>query len=211
MTLIEIISATKDVLIGLAAAVTAIVAVKGLNTWSRQLAGSASFETARGLVRATLKVRDALEAFRSPFIMSHEFPEGYHDIQRENPEGDARNRAYADAWKHMYNNRWAPVVSAVREFDSSSLEAEALWGQMIRQATNKLRGCVVEIYTAIDTIIEDKAEGGAIFQTDKEFGKRMRAIVSASPSDKNNKLTQDIQTTITAIEDLVKPHLRREG
>lgn len=211
MTVPEIIAAVKDVLVGIAAAVTAVVAIKGLNTWSRQLTGSASFDTARGLVRATLKVRDAIEAFRSPFIMSHEFPVGYQNIQSEHPPGHSRNQAEAEAWRHMYNKRWELVLTAVREFDSSSLEAEALWGQEIRDATNKLRGCIVQIYAAIDAAIENKAEGGEIFSRDKEFGKKMRAVLSASPSSKDNELTQDIVAAISGIEGLVKPHLRRDG
>jgi len=209
MTTSEVFDAIKDALVAVAAVVTALVAIKGLNTWSRQLTGSAAFETARNLVRATLKVRDALNGFRSPLIMGHEFPTGYRDIQRDYPEEHARNQAYAEAWRQMYNNRWEPVVSAVREFDSCSLEAEALWGQEIRLATNKLRGCVVDIYTAVDLIVEDKAEGGDIFHKDKVLAKKMRAVVAASPKDKDNKLTQDITAAIVAIEDFLKPHLRR--
>lgn len=37
----------------------------------------------------------------------------------------------------------------------------------------------------------------------------MRAIVSASPTAKDNTLSQTITAAIAAIEDMVKPHLRR--
>ena len=67
MTLSEVISIGKDIFLAIAAAITAIVAVMGLRSWSRELKGKAEFEAARNLALATYKLRDALRECRSPF------------------------------------------------------------------------------------------------------------------------------------------------
>ena len=58
MTTVELITAGKDIALAGAAIVTATVAIKGLNTWARQLRGTADFETARAMSKVTYKLRD---------------------------------------------------------------------------------------------------------------------------------------------------------
>lgn len=77
MTWPEIIAAIKDVLVGLAAAITAGVAIVGITSWQRELRGKAEFRVARTLMRATYGLRDAVQDCRAPFISGAEFPSGY--------------------------------------------------------------------------------------------------------------------------------------
>ena len=65
-----IITAAKDVVLGLAAAVTASVAVVGLKRWRRELRGKADSEAARALSRVTYNLRDQIALCRSPFILA---------------------------------------------------------------------------------------------------------------------------------------------
>jgi hypothetical protein len=204
MAYTEIITAIKDVLLGGAAVATASVAVIGLKNWSRELRGKADFDVARGLIRATYKLRDEIRACRSPFIRGQEFPEGYYDpAKKSTPENEAQG------WAHVYKNRWQPVWGAIQEFDAQTLEAEALWGGGIREKTDKLRECVAELNSAIDAIISDKASGGRDFESDQEFGRKMRSIASASGSDSKNELSKKIAEAVTGIEDKIRPHLKR--
>lgn len=204
MTCTGIITAVKDVLLGGAAVAAATVAVVGLKNWSRELRGKADFDVARGLIRATYKLRDEIRSCRSPFIRAQEFPESYYD-----PTGKSTPEKKAQAWAHVYNNRWQPVWAAIQEFDAQTLEAEALWGSGIREKTDKLRGCVTELSAAIDAVISDKASGGRDFESDREFGRKMGLTASASGGDTNNKLSQEIVKAVTDIEDKIRPHLKR--
>lgn len=43
MSFPELILVLKDILVGIAAATTAVVAIKGLRSWSRELKGKAEF------------------------------------------------------------------------------------------------------------------------------------------------------------------------
>jgi len=49
--------AVKDIVLGLAAIVTATVAWLGLQSWRKELRGKADFDVARGLLRATSAAR----------------------------------------------------------------------------------------------------------------------------------------------------------
>lgn len=202
MTCLEIIAAIKDVLVGLAAAVAAIVAVVGLTIWRRELKGKAEFGVARNLMRATYRLRDAVQDCRVPFITGGEFPSGYEHANTSSHEE-------AEAYGYMFKNRWTPVSEAVQEFDTQTLEAEAFWGAEIRSKTDILRQCVGELRAAIAAFVDDKKVGGRDFQADKEFGKKMRETVWAIP-DPSNQLSQRIKGAIDAIETLIRPHLRRK-
>jgi len=204
MTTPEIITAIKDVLLGIAAATTAIAAVIGLKSWSRELKGKAEFEIARNLIRSTYKLRDELQNCRLPFISANEFPEGYQGAL-----GSCSAQEEAEAWSHVYKNRWVPVWAAIQEFDSHTLEAESLWGKEVRTRTDQLRQCVKELHIAIDTLISDKANRGEGFKSDREFGKKIRSTVSASRDNENNELSQKIANAIKTIEEQIRPHLRR--
>ncbi len=48
------------------AAVTAIIAYKGLDKWQKEIKGKASFDIARSLAKTTFKLRDELVFCRSP-------------------------------------------------------------------------------------------------------------------------------------------------
>jgi hypothetical protein len=204
MTWPEIITVAKDILVGLAAVTTAVVAVFGLSKWRQELEGKAHFESARNLIRATYRLRDELRNCRNPFYSTHEFPEGYKGrLGEHSTEEETR------AWIHIYKNRWAPVWTALQEFDSHTLEGEALWGSAIRTKTDALRKCVRELNAAMDAVIRDKASGGQDFK-DREYGKEMRSIVAAPADDDKNALNQKIGQAINRIEDELRSHLRRK-
>jgi hypothetical protein len=156
MTWPEIIAAIKDVLVALAAAITAIVAIVGLTSWRRELKGKAEFEVARNLIRATYALRDAVQDSRAPFVSGGEFPSGYGHA---NPSSDDE----AQAFGYVFKKRWTPVSKAVQEVDTQTLEAEAFWGAEIRSKTDTLRQCVGELRAAMVAFVDDKKVGGARF------------------------------------------------
>ena len=200
----EIITAVKDVLLAIAGATTATVAVIGLNNWNRELRGKATFEVARGLAKATYKLRDEINGCRSPLVRGTEFPDDYN-------LASSRNTAEleAQAYAHMYSKRWAPVWSALQEFDTHTLEAEALWGSVIRTKTDEPRKIVQELTSAIEAVVANAASGGEDFSTNREFGRKMRSTVAATPGDTKNELTGRLEAAVRGIEDELRPHLKR--
>jgi hypothetical protein len=196
MTTPECISAVSDIVIALAASVTAVVAVRGLGTWSEQLKGTAHFEVARCLARATYKLRDEISNFRSPVIHGSEFPDGGH--------------TGANAYAHVLAARWKPISESVQEFDAQSLEAEALWGEEVRAKTDALKHLVWKLRIAIESFVQNERNGGENFKCDPNFAISTRSQVFASPNATDNKLSNEIAAAIAAIEEALKPHLRRQ-
>ena len=204
LTTPELIAVIKDIVLALAAIVTATVAIKGLTTWDRQLRGTAGFEAARAVAKSAYKVRDTLQDCRSPFLSSHEFPPEYYE-SRSNRAPEQKAKGYA----FLYTNRWSPVWQAMQEFDANVLEAEALWGQSIRTATDPLRKVVRELNIAIDAIIANAASGGEDFSSDRDFGKKIRSMVSAVRTDSKNEVNIQLATAVQLIDDQLLPHLQR--
>jgi hypothetical protein len=71
----QFVSVGKDVLVAVAAAVGAAVAVLGLNTWNRQLKGSAEYDFARRILKITYRLRDAMTKVRHPAMWAAEMPQ----------------------------------------------------------------------------------------------------------------------------------------
>jgi hypothetical protein len=203
MTITEIITAAKDIVLGIAAAITATIAILGLKSWRRELQGRAEFDAARGLARATYRLRDELASCRSPFIRAAEFPADSRGRDKSSPHEEA------DALAHVYKRRWEPVWKAIQEFDAQALEAESLWGKVIRGKTDILRACVSELNAGIEALIDNELSGGRDFESDRNFGREMRATVSASRSDKKNALSKKISDAVEDIENQLRPHLKR--
>ncbi|MCD8523186.1 MAG: hypothetical protein LRY66_07365 [Saccharospirillaceae bacterium] len=201
MTSLEIISVTKDIILIFAAIATAHVAINGLQSWSRELKGKADFEVARNLIRSAYKLRDELRYCRSPWVTMDEFPEDY-DSNNKTPEIEAK------AYAFIYSNRWKPVATALQNFETQALEAEALWGSEFKPKTDELRQCARNLQVALEADISNKASGGENFRCDPEFGKTIKSEIWATHDDKND-LTLKISHAINEIEKNIRPHFRR--
>jgi hypothetical protein len=200
MISLEIITVTKDIILIFAAIATAHVAINGLQSWSRELKGKADFEIARNLIRSVYKLRDELGYCRSPWYPSSEFPEDYDSM---NKTSDSESKAYA----FLYSNRWKLVATALLEYDSQALEAQALWGASFKSKTDELRQCARKLKTALDAYISNKANDGEDFKCDPKFSKEIKLKIWVTGND--NPLTQEIDNAIQGIEKEVRPHFKR--
>ncbi len=196
----EIISIIKDLIVAIAAVATACFAYRGINNWIVELRERTSFEVARGLMLATYKLRDAIVSCRSPLVQGREFPDDY-------PAFNATPQQELDGWTHVYKNRWVPVFEALQDYDARGLEAEALWGSEFRKSTVKLQKSIKEVYCAIEAYLQDKYSLGEDFRADREFGKKIRSTMFASPGAADNPLSKSITEAIDEIEKKVRPHI----
>lgn len=201
----EWIAPAKDAVVGIAALITAFVAVLGVQSWRRELRGRAEFDIARSLLMSTYKVREALRASRSPMIIGSEFPQPYQERYFDKKT----EREEAEAYAHVYMNRLRPVFEALQEFDARRLEAEVLWGQDVRTVTDRVRQCVFELQAAVEAVVDDKMSGGTDFKNDREFAKKVRGEISWSPSESANEFSREIASSIAGVESIVRPHMKQ--
>jgi len=197
----EVVTMIKDLVLTGAAGTTAWVAWTGLRKWREELGGKAEFETARELAHATYTLRDLLRSARSPWYPAAEFPAGYDGL-KSSPQEEA------EAWAHIYQQRITPVLVAVTQFENKALQAEALWGQESRTKTDALVSCVQSLWIAMEAVVSDKRERGENFKSDDGFGKNMRARVNGKPNG-TDELSIEVKAAVDAIEQQLKPHLRR--
>ena len=197
----EVISIIKDLCISSAAIITALVAIKGLKSWSDELKGKVNFEVARKLIRDTYRLRDEIKYSRSPFTSANEFPEGYDPINKTNEEE-------LKAWSHIFTNRWKPILIALQEFEAQTLEAEALWGERIKNSCLELKKCATKLSTSMDCMLSDISNNHDDFNSDKEFAKQIKADIW-STSKATDQLSKRINSAIENIEKELRPYLKR--
>lgn len=202
MSVVDLFSIIKDIALGGAAVTTACVAYKGVEKWKKELRGKASFEVARELIKSIYKLRDELSYCRSPFIEAAEFPDGYRGSL-----GKHSSEEQGQAWAHVYSKRWEPVGNAMQGFDTAVLEAEALWGNQIKEKAKELRQCVRCLQVDIEATISNEYSGGEDFKV-FDFAKKVRSSVSDTKS-KVNELTIKINVAIGGLETEIRPHLSR--
>jgi hypothetical protein len=198
---LEWVTAAKDIVLAVAAGFTAVVAVKGINKWRKELEGKASFDAARSLAKAVYRFRDAMKDARSPIIWGGEFKSRQEFGRTQTPTEKA------DDYWYVYTNRLKLVQNTLPDLDAAALEAEALWGSQARDAVNLLRQTYVQLWAAMDASASDFRTEGYAFQQDPEFGKRIRSEVARSPDD-SDPLSMKIASHVRAIEAILKPHLR---
>jgi len=201
-----LIGILKDAIVGSAAIVTAAVALWGVNSWTRELRGRTEFDAALALMRAAYKLREELFASRSPLISSAEYPEG--SPLREGLRADTNERWKAHAF--LFNERTAGVRAALSEFDTRTLESEAILGQAVRDAVEPLRGNAFTLFAAIDAYMGNIASDGEDFKANQEFGRQIRSEVFGTRNAKDNKLSSSILSSVQQLEAFAAPHLRRK-
>jgi len=202
MSLVDVLSIVKDVALSAAACVTGYVALVGLGAWRKELEGRANFDVARQLAKSAYVLRDQMTYCRSPFTAAQEFPEGYRG-----GFGNASDKEQGDAWNYVYTNRWRSVGKAVQDFDTASLEAEALWGHEIKAKCTEFRGCVKTLQVSIEMFVRDKYGGGQSFKN-VDFSRKIESEIWEI-DDGKNELTQRINAAIDGIEAFLRPHLSR--
>ncbi|MFJ4386989.1 hypothetical protein ACIP02_22010 [Pseudomonas sp. NPDC089408] len=143
---------TKDVfsIIGTIASAAGIglafyVSLVGLSTWKRQLSGTASHELAKRALIELYKFREALDRVRNPLILPSENTVTVVALGRNNEAVD-RYVGRCSA----YDNRFKRVAEARRNLDVTLLEAEALWGNVLKLLVKPLNDKSWDLYRYIE-------------------------------------------------------------
>jgi hypothetical protein len=202
----------KDLVVAVAAIVTATVACFGISKWRAEESGKADFDLARRLGKAVYQFRDALTLARRWFVASSEFPEG------KTPAADS-GRPEADAYVHVFNQRLEGVKQSGLEVQALRNEAEALWGKEISEKLGTLLYQSVTLQVAMKTIVSDKQAFGANFRHNQAFGKKMEARAFDSGDTINddgmdgppNEFTVQIEGIVENVSAFLRTKLPRQS
>ena len=203
----QIISVAKDITLAVAGIVGAIVAIRGLNTWNRQLKGGAEYELARRVLRATYRLRDSFKILRDPFLSSYEqtMPD------KEEAEKMTSEELSFHGTSKAYQTRWNKVIEAHADLQAELLEGEVLWGRGILDHFGPLHKLERELLTAVRdhlVLLNPKAEGARKVAIQKRH-MNTRDILYDNLDEDGDDFTKDVIQAIQKIENFLKPHLRR--
>lgn len=202
------ISVFKDIVTAAAASIAAIVAVKGLQAWSKQLKGKTEYELARRLLRAVYRVRDAIRAVRNPVQTSEETAAAFKE-SNEIPTATLLNADLNFKINEaVYQLRWRRVQEAMTDLQVEMLEAEVSWGKEVKLKTDPLHICTRKLYISTRRHLRS-LNPRLVEQLDPNAREALDHIIfelDAEGSDET--FSNEIRNSIETIEEFLKPHLK---
>lgn len=208
MTCTEIVALLKDLVLSGAAITGAVVAVKGLGTWQRQLKGQSEYELSRRILVSVFKYRDAINGVRHPAMWAYEMPSPPEDEAAKMSTEQVRFYGTSKA----YQARWDKVQAERTSLYADLLEAEAIWGAELKQLFKKVFDLEHELFTRIRHYIElinpdtSEAKKEAIMKIDD----KARDIMYDDLSEEPDEYKKDLISAIEQIEKYLKPKLSHE-
>ncbi|WP_144191778.1 MULTISPECIES: hypothetical protein [Shewanella] len=208
MTCMEIFTLIKDIAVTGAAITGAIVAVKGLGTWQRQLKGQSEYELSRRILVTLFKYRDAINGVRHPAMWGHEMPNPPEDEARSmSPE---QIRFYGTS--KAYQARWDKVQVERTALYADLLEAEAIWGTDLNNLFKVIFDLQHELLTRIRHYLElinpDTHESSK--EAIRKIDEKNRDIMYDLLGEEPDEYKTDIINAIKSIEAYLKPKLSHE-
>jgi hypothetical protein len=202
----EIITASKDIAPAVATAVGMYVAVRGLNTWNRQLKGSVEYDLTRRLLKGAYRLREAIKAVRNPIMLANEQPPPPEEGKKMNHD---QRRHYGLA--QAYQNRWNKVVEARNDLQTDLLEAEVIWGQEIYNQFKPLFKLQHELFADIHSylVVCNPDEHEESRQAMAEIRRKRREVLYDLSGEEPDQYSKDMAQAISAIETHLKPHLKK--
>ncbi|MBX3131765.1 MAG: hypothetical protein KF689_00085 [Gemmatimonadaceae bacterium] len=198
-------SAFNDISTAVSAAVVAILAAIGLGTWKTQLRGTAEYEMARRLLRATYKLRDELSYVRSPWMSAGEM---HAAAEASGEKFDAfSTEQHNRAFELAMNRRWRRLGDARTEMEAELLEAEVLWGPVFKTHDEELKQILLHLSFAIEDLLRDRRSTTP--RSGEERKKVTEITWSSRDSENRNAFSDRIDSVIREFEALLKPHLAR--
>lgn len=199
MTTLSII---KDILLALAAIITAIVAIKGLKIWRSQLKGTNEYKLSEEILGKTYKLEDTIRSARSPWVSVGELSQRAQERgiteTETSQERSARDEAYA-LWK-----RTEPMFEAISELKISKFKAKALWGKEAVVDINSIIGKAYELRNAQSAYFQMKINPSS--REEKIMDSYWRVIYEM-PEGKDD-FWKEVESIIQKIEERFRKYLR---
>lgn len=205
MTLAECITAGKDIVVAIAAALAALFAYLGLSTWRKELKGKSEYQLAKDALKSVYKVREAFKHVRNPAIFQYEYPE-----EMTNHHGHLKQENRHEGTAHVYQERWKKMDEAFSELESYHLDAQVEWGPEFQDVIKDLRSCRAELLVAIQRMLERMKDtyDREVLSIDEKAEERS-VLYHLGTDSKHDKFTPDINAAIGKFEEWLRPHIKK--
>ncbi|MCW9058473.1 MAG: hypothetical protein OQL11_06355 [Gammaproteobacteria bacterium] len=205
LTCAEIIALSKDLIISAAAVVGAIVAVKGLSTWQRQLKGKSEYDLSRRLLVSLFKYRDTIDGVRHPIMWAYEMPLP----SKEEADKMSKDLIRFYGTSKAYQERWDKVQKERTSIYADLLESEALWGNDLKNLFKVLFDLQHELLINVRHYLEliDPDVSQAKKEAVERIQQKKRDIMYDDLSDEEDEYKKEFKKGIDDIEKYLKPKL----
>ncbi len=192
----------KDIVLSVAAMTGAVVAIKGLGTWQRQLKGQSEYELSRRILVTVFKYRDAINNVRQPAMWAYEMPMPPKDEAKTMNHNQIRFYGKSKA----YQARWDKVQAERTSLYADLLEAEVTWGNELKYLFKKVFDLENELSTCIRYYIEliNPDTDEALKEVLGEIYKKNRNIIYGNTSEESDEYKNDLISAIENIEKFLK-------
>ena len=196
----------KDIITGLSALTAAIIAILGLQAWKKQLKGKTEYELAQRLLRNVYKVRDALALVRNPFQSAAEISQAMKEANIErDPLKDPSIQIRSEG--AVYQRRWQKVQDAYLNLESVAFEAEAIWGQSVKDNLKPLQECTSTLASTIQMYLSHLEKPPRKYDEKAKY--KEDAIIYGFPGDADqNFFSSEIIKAVSKMEDFLRPLLK---
>lgn len=207
----ETLVAVKEVVVAVAAAAAAVAAWWGVSTWRRQLKGKAEYDVALKVLRATYRVRDAIQAMRSPFMSGGEMQSAMasEGFRQPPPLATASTQAFhVSGLEAGYSVRWGVVSEALADLSVARLEAEAIWGEDAARCLDAVRQCARDLNAATRMYLKRQRNprGAASEET---FERELEETVFSTGAESgDDAFTMRLREAVASMEAFIRPKLK---
>ena len=203
----ETITLFKDIILIGVAVTGAVVAVKGLSTWKKQLTGHADYDLARRLLVSVFKYRDAIDTVRHPAMWNNEMP--YPPKDQADKISDDQIRFYGIS--NAYLARWDKVREIRSDLYADLLDTEALWGTALNDIFKVAFTLEHELFTNIRqylVIINPDTKAAKRNAVERIFEKK-RDVIYDELGEEPDEFKKEFREAVKKIEAYLKQKLSR--
>ena len=191
----------RDVVVALAASITAVAAWRGLTEWRTQMIGKEKHRVAANLLRNAILWREGVKRVRNPMMFAQEMEPLDEDDEARLPSiPEERLKSLRG-----YMRRWESVEQARANLDAAVVEAELYLGDWPQEWYSGLLLLEADLKAAIYLQLSRSRSGHEITPESEEEWRRQNTILFAGGS--RDEIGPRVDEKITRLRELIGIHL----
>jgi hypothetical protein len=184
------------------------IAWSALDQWQSQLRGTTRHNVAVEIAVAAGRLRLHFYSARAPLVFASEFPMSYHG--RTGKAHDATGDEAADAYAHVYSQRFAQLHPIVMEMVDLIGKAEVIVDKELAHAVEALARKALELQYLWQEAVHYKraGESAVIGYNDQSFVTRVRLSSHAIRESPVDPLSKEFDAAYAHVLALVRDDIR---
>ncbi len=203
---VEAWSAIANGIMAGAAVVGAYTAVKGVNTWRRQLTWQSDNELSRRILILLFRHRDAIASVRHPAVFQAEVTDAMADVEIELELSNGHRKHLETV--SVYERRWAKITEVRSELYPALLEADAVWGSEVRALIDPIYKLELELRMYLQNwfrVMEVDREGSRRAAAEKSLRKKRDVLYDDFSED--DEFNKDYSIALMPLEKFLRDKL----